>query len=368
MNTDKNSFFNNSTILITGGSGSWGGELTRQLLEHYSPREIRIYSRGEHKQVEMRRKFQDARVKFYIGDVRDKERAMTATKGVDYVFHLAALKHVPVCEENPYEAVLTNVIGTQNIIDASIKNGVKKFVDVSTDKAVDPFNLYGVTKACGEKLVIAANLVSDTTKFVCVRGGNVLGTNGSVVPLFHEQLHKLNAVTITDKLMTRFMMRVEEAIELVLHATVNSVGGEVFVMKMPACKIMDLADVMINKLGNEDSKVQYIGIRPGEKLYEVLISRYEIPRTYDDGKFFVILPQLRLPETEKYYSAKGLSKPTFEEFNSNNTIQLTNTEIEQLLIKDNWLIADKKDDSIAYLETLDKNVLKDYFKSEGWIK
>jgi len=369
MTEKKQNYFDDAVILITGGSGSWGNELTKQLLENYSPKEIRIYSRGEHKQVEMKRKFQDPRIKFYIGDVRNRERLILATENVDYVFHLAALKHVPVCEENPYEAVLTNVVGTQNVIDASIKNKVKKFIDVSTDKAVDPFNLYGVTKACGEKLVIAANLVSDATQFVCVRGGNVLGTNGSVVPLFREQLHKLNMLTITDAQMTRFLMRVEEAIELVLYATVNSVGGEVFVMKMPACKITDLASLMIDKLGNKDSKINYIGIRPGEKLYEVLVSRYEVPRAYDNGRFFVILPQLKLDKTEQYYADKKLLKLTADEFNSNNAEQLNSNDIEKLLNKDQWFAEDKKsDDSLDYLKSLDKSVLLNYFKSEGWIK
>lgn len=369
MNKNQGKIFDDAVILITGGSGSWGNELTRQLFENYSPKEIRIYSRGEHKQVEMKRKFQDPRIKFFIGDVRDRERLILVAENVDYIFHLAALKHVPVCEENPYEAVLTNIVGTQNVIDAAIKNRVKKFIDISTDKAVDPFNLYGVTKACGEKLVIAANLIADTTKFVCVRGGNVLGTNGSVVPLFREQIEKLNSLTITDDKMTRFLMRVEEAIELVLYATVNSVGGEVFVMKMPACKISDLANLMINKLGNSDTKINYIGIRPGEKLYEVLVSRYEIPRAYDNDRFFVILPQLNISDTEKYYVDKKLLKISSEEFNSNNAVQLSSEEIGELLNKDKWFDADKKgDESLDYLKSLDKSVLLNYFKSEGWIK
>jgi FlaA1/EpsC-like NDP-sugar epimerase len=367
MINQKEKYFNDAVILITGGSGSWGNELTKQLLNNYSPKEIRIYSRGEHKQVEMKRKFQDPRVKFYVGDVRDRERVLLVSKNVDYIFHLAALKHVPVCEENPYEAVQTNIIGTQNVIDAAIINKVKKFIDVSTDKAVDPFNLYGVTKACGEKLVIAANLINDDTKFVCVRGGNVLGTNGSVVPLFREQLQKMNEITITDEQMTRFLMRVEEAIELVIYATVNSVGGEVFVMKMPTCKIIDLAQVMINKFGNSDTIINNIGVRPGEKLYEVLVSRYEVPRAYDYGRFFVILPQLKIIATEQYYRDKLSLKLSTEEFNSNNAEHLEIDKIEDLLNKDHWLDVDKdSDDYLSYLKSLDKTVLLDYFKSEGW--
>jgi len=286
MKSVKTSIINaRSTILITGGTGSWGNELVKQLLQKHNPKEIRIFSRGEHKQVEMKRKFTDPRIKYYIGDVRDKDRLSVVTRDVDVLFHLAALKHVPVCEENPWEAVQTNIIGLQNVIETSIENKVKKVIDVSTDKAVDPFNLYGVTKACGEKLMVAANTSSKDTRFVCVRGGNVLGTNGSVIPLFVEQIKKLNKITVTDERMTRFLMRVEDAIGLVLHATFNSYGGDIFVMKMPGVKIIDLARVMVKRLGNNKTGIDLIGIRPGEKICEVLVSRYEVDHTYDIGKF-----------------------------------------------------------------------------------
>jgi len=257
-------------ILITGGTGSWGHELTRQLLKDFEPKEIRIYSRGELKQVEMRRSFNDKRLNFIIGDVRDFIHLDEAMLGVDFVFHLAALKHVPVCESNPWEAVLTNIDGTQNVIRACIKNKVKKMVNVSTDKAVDPLNLYGVTKACAEKLTIAANNLTKDTSFICVRGGNVLGSNGSVVPLFRKQIEILNKITLTDERMTRFTFCLRDAIKLVLEALFESVGGEVFVMKMPALFISDLAKVMIENLGNENTKIEKIGIRPGEKIEEVL--------------------------------------------------------------------------------------------------
>jgi UDP-N-acetylglucosamine 4,6-dehydratase/5-epimerase len=361
--------FTNKTIFITGGTGSWGTELTKQLLEKYSPKEIRIFSRGEHKQVEMRRKFKnDSRLKFFIGDVRDKNRLITTLSGVDFVFHLAALKHVPVCEDNPWEAVQTNIIGTENVIEASIQNHVKKVIDVSTDKAVDPLNLYGVSKACGEKLIIAANKSNDYTKFVCIRGGNVLGTNGSVVPLFKEQILKSNEITITSNDMTRFLMRLESAIQLVLEAAINSVGGEVFVMRMPACRIEDLAKVMIHRLGNEKTKVSIIGIRPGEKIFEVLVSRYEVPRTYEFNKYFIILPQINIPGLESYYSKKKL--PPFHEkteFNSNNTKILKQEEIEYILEKDGWFSNKEEKEPIQYLKTLDKKTLINFFKSEGWI-
>jgi len=330
------SILKNSTILITGGSGSWGNELVTQLLKNYFPKEIRIYSRGELKQVEMKRKFKTNKIKYLIGDVRDKDRLLMCTKKVDYIFHLAALKHVPVCEENPWESVKTNTIGAQNIIETAIENNVRKVIDVSTDKAVDPFNLYGVTKACGEKLMIGANLLSGNTKFICIRGGNVLGTNGSVIPLFKEQIIKLNEITLTDSRMSRFLMSVQEAIQLVITSAISSRGGEVFVMKMPACKIIDLAQVMLKRLGNKKTKQRIIGIRPGEKLTEVLVSKYEMPRTLEWNKYFIILPQIKLPSTEKYYKNHHQLKFKFEEFNSENTLRLNLFEIEKMLEKDGW--------------------------------
>jgi len=356
---------NKQTILITGGSGSWGNELVKSILNKYSPKEIRIFSRGELKQVEMKRKFHDPRIKYIIGDVRDKDKMLLATNGVDTIFHLAALKHVPVCEENPEEAVHTNIIGTENVIYSALENGVKKVVDISTDKAVDPFNLYGVTKACGEKLVIAANL-HNSTQFVCIRGGNVIGTNGSVVPLFVEQIDKTNEVTITDPRMTRFFMSLEEAIGLVLKATAETVGGEIFVMKMPGCKITDLAEVMIKRLGNSHTRIREIGIRPGEKLFEVLVSRYEVPRTYDLGKYFVILPQINLPKINDFYLQKKLNNIP-ESFDSNNAIQLNPEEIEQMLVSDGWFDKTKEKEALNYLRNLDKDGLSNFFLAEGWI-
>ncbi|HLN19072.1 MAG TPA: polysaccharide biosynthesis protein [Patescibacteria group bacterium] len=359
--------FKDSVVLITGGTGSWGQELTRQLLTNHKIKEIRIYSRGEHKQVEMKRKFQDKRIKYFIGDIRDRERVNVAVYGVDYIFHLAALKHVPVCEENPWEAVQTNIIGIQNIIESAIEHRVKKVIDVSTDKAVDPFNLYGVSKACGEKMTIAGNRV-DHTQFLCVRGGNVLGTNGSVIPLFREQILKLNEVTITDDRMTRFLMRLEEAIGLLLFASINSHGGEVFVMKMPACRISDLAEVMILELGNNKTRIRKIGIRPGEKLYEVLVSKYEMPRTFEIDNYFVILPQIKLEGTEKFYKDKQNFSCQFEEFSSNNTHILSKKEIKNLLVKDGWLKSDINNEATSYLRSLKKEDLEKFFESEGWTK
>lgn len=355
-------FFDKSIILITGGSGSWGNELTHQLLNTFNPKEIRIYSRGEHKQVEMKRRFQNSKLKFIIGDIRDKDTLKIAIQNVDYVFHLSALKHVPVCEENPWEAVKTNIVGTQNIIETAIEQGVKKVIDVSTDKAVDPLNLYGVTKACGEKLIIAANLISLKTRFICIRGGNVLGTNGSVIPLFREQIIKTNSLTITDQRMTRFFMKVSDAIKLVLTAVINGVGGEIFIMKMSACKIINLAEVMIKYLGNKKTNIINIGIRPGEKIHEILISKYESINVLNDGKYFILLPHLKINKTYSYYENKKIDKIDFTEYSSNTAYQLTKPEILKLLQEEQWLGTGNND---KLPKTKTKDLLK-YNGTEGW--
>lgn len=330
--------FDNKIIFVTGGTGSWGNELVKQMLEKYKPKEIRIYSRGEHKQVEMRQRFgNNPRLKFIIGDVRDKNILGLAMKGADYVFHLAALKHVPVCEENCWEAVLTNIYGTQNVIECAIANNVKKVVDISTDKAVDPFNLYGVTKACGEKLIINANQnYISKTKFVCIRGGNVMGTNGSVLPLFKKQIVDQNKITVTDPEMTRYLMSTREAIGLVFAAVSSSQGGEIFVMRMPSTKVKNIASVMIGLFGDKKTKQVIIGVRPGEKLHEVLVSKNESPRTkiFSD-KYYVILPQFKLNNSFLKYDK--LPAIEFEEFNSNNARILTDKKFVSVLKKEDWL-------------------------------
>jgi FlaA1/EpsC-like NDP-sugar epimerase len=240
--------FENAIILITGGTGSWGNELVKNLL-NFPVKEIRIFSRNEFNQVLMQRKFSDIRLKFIIGDVRDFDALNNACKNVDLVYHLAALKHVPICEDFPNEAIKTNINGTQNIINAAINNNVKKVIDVSTDKAVEPNNLYGMTKSVGEKLILSSNKLSSTT-FVCVRGGNVMGSNGSVIPLFKEQIAN-GLVTITDNRMTRYFLTLKEAIDLLIQATIDSFGGEIFVMKMPSCYIKDLSEVIGESIGGE---------------------------------------------------------------------------------------------------------------------
>lgn len=353
------------TILITGGTGSWGNELVRQIIDLPEVKEVRIYSRGEHKQVEMKRHFHDKidKLRFIIGDVRDEDQLKIAMKGVGKVFHMAALKHVPVCEENPFEAVQTNIIGTQNVIDAALACDVSRVVFISTDKAADPLNLYGVTKACAEKLIINANNMSKDTDFICLRAGNVLGTNGSVVPLFIEQIKKTNSITITHPDMTRFFLRVEDAIQLVLKAEHEAVGGEITVVKMPACKIIDLANVIIGEFGNEKTEVRTIGIRPGEKMHEVLVTRYEKDRVIQKGEWFVILPMINIGKIQKYYHNIPLAKLD-DEYSSVNADQLTQTGIRKMLEIGGFL----NDGFTSDMYDLGPDDLLNYFKKEGWLQ
>lgn len=282
--------FDNSRIFISGATGSWGQTLTTMLLERYDVEEIICFSRGELQQVLMKRKFKNNhKLKFIIGDVRDYDSVRQATRDVDYIFHLAALKHVPVCEENVQETIKTNITGTTNIVNAAIENRVKKVIDVSSDKAVEPINLYGMTKSVGEKIIIQANDLSDYTKFVCIRGGNVMGSSGSVIPYFIEQIKDGGPITITDKEMTRFFLTLEEAIELLFKASIDSIGGETFVMNMPSCYIRDLADVLMDVYGKVD--VKETGIRPGEKLDEMLISSHESRLSFCyDSNYWLTLP------------------------------------------------------------------------------
>lgn len=328
--------YENQVVLVTGGTGSWGHELVKQLLNE-SPKEIRIFSRGELSQVKMEREFMDSRLKFIIGDIRDLEVLTSATEGVDYVFHLAALKHVPICELQPNEAIKTNVVGTQNLIKACIKNKVKKVIDVSTDKAVDALNLYGMTKAVGERLIIQANLLSECTKFVCIRAGNVLGSNGSVVPFFINQIKENKKVTITDPKMTRYFITLPEAISLLFKAVQVSRGGEIFVMRMPAYRITDVAQVLIEDSGIEDVAIETIGIRPGEKLDEVLVSEHESSHTYKyDETYYVIMPMIKIPGLQEHYEGLNLKKVNFARYTSADLI-LEKNEVKELLRKGNYL-------------------------------
>ncbi|WP_164670810.1 polysaccharide biosynthesis protein [Virgibacillus doumboii] len=325
--------FQNTTILITGGTGSWGYELVKKLLA-FHPKELRVFSRNEYAQVKMKRAFSDnPYLNFVIGDVRDFEAVNEAAKDVDYVFHLSALKHVPICEDQPSEALKTNVTGTENIIKASLNQNVKKVIDVSTDKAVEPINFYGLTKAIGEKLIIQADQISSHTRFVCIRGGNVIGTNGSVIPFFKEQIATHHSVPLTSKDMTRFFLTVSEAIDLLLYASEKAIGGEVFVMKMKACRIVDLIEVLESHFAEKAINVNEIGIRPGEKLHEVLVSNAESPNTYKfDDNYYVILPANTSEKVKKRY--ENLPKVAFQRYQSNDQLMST-SEIEHLLRKAN---------------------------------
>jgi FlaA1/EpsC-like NDP-sugar epimerase len=329
--------FNNKTIFITWGTGSWGNELTKQIFEKYNPKQVIIYSRWEHKQVEMKHHFTNPKLKFIIWDVRDKSILSLAMKWADYVFHLAALKHVPVCEDNTWETVLTNIYGTQNVIESAIENNVKKVIDISTDKAVDPFNHYGCTKACGEKMIINANTNYNTdTKFVCIRWWNVIWTNGSVIPLFKKQLWINNEITVTDATMTRYLMSTKEAISLIFQAVKVSVWWEVFVMRMPATTVENIANTIIDFFWNSKSIKKNIWARPWEKKHEVLVSKNEVPFTkIVNEEYYVILPQFTNEQLEDTY--KSYKKINVEEFNSGNAFYLNQEKLTEILKKETWL-------------------------------
>ena len=278
----------NSTILITGGTGSFGNTFVPMTLAKYNPKKLIIYSRDEMKQWNMAKKFQgDKRIRFFIGDVRDKERLYRALDGVDFVVHAAATKIVPTAEYNPFECIKTNVHGAMNLIDACIDKGIKRLVALSTDKACKPVNLYGATKLCSDKIFIAGNSYSGgKTKFAVVRYGNVMGSRGSVIPFFMETA-KTGKLTITDKRMTRFMISLEQGVELVWHAFDDMEGGEIYVKKIPSMNICDIATAV-----DPNAEQVEIGIRPGEKLHEAMISQEDAFYTYEYPNHFKILPQI----------------------------------------------------------------------------
>lgn len=318
----------NAKVLITGGAGSWGKELT-QLLLATDVQEIVILSNGELHVVNMSREplFSDKRITYVIGDIRDLETLREHFRDVDYVFHLAALKHVPVCEKQPVEAIKINVDGTINVVTAAIENKVKQVIYVSTDKAVDPINTYGMTKLLGEKVILQANANNHNTKFIVVRSGNVLGTNGSVIPLFKKLIAERNAITLTDEDMTRFFITIQEAIKLLLDASNFTVGGEIFVLKMHSFFMKDVASAVIEKYGNSDTKIIDIGLRPGEKIHELLISKHEAINTYHyNDKYFVILPATKIEQLSQHYDKLKLIPFGYKEYNSCDTW----TSIEQL--------------------------------------
>ncbi|VVC04509.1 NAD-dependent glucose-6-phosphate dehydrogenase [Candidatus Bilamarchaeum dharawalense] len=319
-------------ILLTGGTGSFGQKFVELALKNHNPKAVRIYSRGEHKQVDMERKFNDSRLRFFIGDVRDNKRLHRAMNGVDIVIHAAALKHVPVCEYNPIEAVRTNIDGAVNVIDAAIDNEVEKVVALSTDKAVQPVNLYGATKTVAEKLFIQGNAYSGKrkTRFACVRYGNVLGSNGSVVPLFLQQ-RKKNEITITDEKMTRFWITLEQGVDLVLKTIMQMKGGEIVIPKISSMKVTDLADVIA-----PNAKRKIIGIRPGEKIHEVLLTSEEANHTREFEEYFVIEPEQPFWDEKSHISGKRCSV-NFIYASNTNTKWLDKPEMERLLKEKGFL-------------------------------
>lgn len=325
--------FNWQRVFITWGSGSWGNELTTQLLEKFNPKEIIIYSRWELAQVIMQRKFSiHKNIKYIIWDVRDVSRLTEAMKNVDYVFHLAALKHVPICEDYPEESVKTNVVGTENVIKAAKANWVKMVIDVSTDKACNPINVYGSCKSLGEKLMITANDEHSPTKFVCIRAWNVMWSNGSIIPFFKDLLKKDKVIPITDDRMTRYFMTLQEAIWLVFKATQQCYGWEIFVTKMPACRIIDLAKVLANHYWKE-LEYKVIWIRPWEKIDEELVSEYEAVNTVEDKNFRIILPMTN--KLDGYYE----KYPKMKERNyTSNDYLMTPEEIKNMLQDGGFLV------------------------------
>ncbi len=317
--------FKNKTLLVTGGTGSFGNAVLNRFLK-FNLREIRIFSRDEKKQDDMRKLYKNKKIKFYLGDVRNKSSVNIAMKNVDYVFHAAALKQVPSCEFYPLEAINTNILGANNVISSAIENNVKKAIFLSTDKAVYPINSMGMSKALMEKIVIARSRDLNNNTVICAtRYGNVMASRGSVIPLFFEQIKRNKKITITSPNMTRFLMSLEESVELVLEAFKNGNNGEIFVYKSPACSIENLAKAII-KMTKTNSKISYIGTRHGEKLFETLVSQEELLNSKSYKKFFKIVPDNRDLDYSKYF-AKGRNKPLKDSYTSHNTERLNVNQI-----------------------------------------
>ena len=325
--------YKDKTLLITGGTGSFGNAVLNKFL-NFDIKEIRIFSRDEKKQDDMRRKYSDNRLKFYIGDVRDYDSIIDAVKGVDYIFHAAALKQVPSCEFHPIEAVKTNVIGTENVLTAAINAKVKKVICLSTDKAVYPINAMGISKAMMEKVIIAKSRQGgDSTVICCTRYGNVMATRGSVIPLFVNLIHENKELTITDPNMTRFMMSLDDALELVIFAFSNGMPGDIFVQKAPAAKVSIMAQALCESMGKIDYPSREIGTRHGEKKYESLLSREEMACAQDLGDYYRIPPDLRDLNYAKYIDIGEEGITNAVEYNSNNTVQLDVDGMKLLLNK-----------------------------------
>ena len=324
--------FQNKILLITGGTGSFGNAILRHCLDS-DLREIRVFSRDEKKQDDLRKRYASPKLKFFIGDVRDKQAVTNVVRGVDFIFHAAALKQVPSCEFHPLEAVKTNVLGTENVLDSAIHFGVQSAVVLSTDKAVYPINAMGISKAMMEKVAIAKSRNSENTKITITRYGNVMGSRGSVIPLFASQIREKQPLSITDPNMTRFMMSLDDAVNLVTFAFNHGKSGDIFVQKAPACTISTLAKAIYHCMGENDYPTEIIGTRHGEKLFEVLLSREEMSKSEDLGNYFRISPDHRDLNYSKFIDKGELGISQSEDYNSHNTQQLNVSEMIELLSK-----------------------------------
>lgn len=333
--------FKDKTLLITGGTGSFGQKMLKHFINNTNIKEIRIFSRDEEKQDRMRTVFKDERIKYYIGDVRNYKSINEACKNVDYIFHAAALKQVPSCEFYPMEAVATNVIGANNVIDAAVDNCVKNIVVLSTDKAVNPINAMGMTKALMEKIMVAKSRNTDPTKTIlsATRYGNVMASRGSVIPLFIKQCKENKPITVTDPNMTRFLMSLEESVNLVLFAFNNANTGDTFVQKAPASTIYDLADA-IRELFNPKTEIKIIGTRHGEKAHETLVNREEMAKAVDMGDFYRIPADNRDLNYDKYVTTGNETITKKEEYTSFNTDRLDKDGVIKTLLKLDYVQAE----------------------------
>ena len=321
--------FKNKKLLITGGTGSFGNAVLKKFLNSEIS-EIRIFSRDEKKQHDMRVAYDNPRLKFYIGDVRDYQSILEASSNIDYIFHSAALKQVPSCEFYPIQAVKTNILGTENVLNAAITNNVKKVICLSTDKAVYPINAMGVSKAMMEKVFVAKSRTTNTTVICGTRYGNVMASRGSVIPHFHQQIKDGKSITVTDSSMTRFMMTLQDAVDLVLFAFQNGNPGDIFVQKSPSTTIGELAKTM-KKIYSSSVEIKNIGIRHAEKIHETLLSREEKMKAEDLGNYFRVSADNRDLNYNKYFSEGNEVKANLEEYNSNNTNHLSEDELIKLL-------------------------------------
>ncbi|MDY3862900.1 MAG: polysaccharide biosynthesis protein [Eubacteriales bacterium] len=330
------SLFSNKTLLITGGTGSFGNAVLNRFLRT-DIGEIRVFSRDEKKQDDMRHEFQVKmpdvadKIKFYIGDVRNPESCRGAMHGVDYIFHAAALKQVPSCEFFPMEAVRTNVIGTDNVLTAAIEEGVECVICLSTDKAAYPINAMGITKAIEEKVAVAKSRNSDRTKICCTRYGNVMCSRGSVIPLWIDQIKSGNPITVTEPKMTRFIMSLEEAVDLVLFAFEHGENGDLLIQKAPACTIGTQAQAVCELFGGKKEDIKVIGIRHGEKMYETLLTNEECAKAVDMGRFYRVPADNRGLNYDKYFIKGDVKRNTLTEFNSNNTEILNVEQVKEKL-------------------------------------